>query len=79
MAVLDALILSSELTEDEAKSVRALHSGHYDQLRLLQYPPIKQVGWKIIMNLSWVLIQIGGTIRIVQLASRIVNTLPLTD
>jgi isopenicillin N synthase-like dioxygenase len=41
MFILDALILSLELTEDEAKSVRALHSGHDNQLRLLHYPLIE--------------------------------------
>ena len=39
--ILDALILSLELTDDEAKNVRALHSGHDNQLRLLHYPPIE--------------------------------------
>lgn len=41
MFILDALILSLGFTEDEAKSVRALHSGHDNQLRLLHYPPIE--------------------------------------
>jgi isopenicillin N synthase-like dioxygenase len=41
MAILDALILSLELTEDEAKNVRALFTGHDNQLRLLHYPPIE--------------------------------------
>ncbi|KAF2785925.1 putative leucoanthocyanidin dioxygenase [Melanomma pulvis-pyrius CBS 109.77] len=41
MFILDALILSLEFTEDEANNVRALHSGHDNQLRLLHYPPIE--------------------------------------
>lgn len=40
--ILDALILSLELTKEEAESVRALHSAHNNQLRLLHYPPIEE-------------------------------------
>ncbi|KAF2868456.1 putative leucoanthocyanidin dioxygenase [Massariosphaeria phaeospora] len=40
MAILKVLIESLELTESEAGSVRALHGGHDNQLRLLHYPPI---------------------------------------
>jgi isopenicillin N synthase-like dioxygenase len=39
-AILDAFIMSLDLTEKEADSVRALHTGHDNQLRLLHYPPI---------------------------------------
>jgi len=38
--ILEALILSLDLTKEEAKTVRALHRGHDNQLRLLHYPPI---------------------------------------
>ncbi|PQE29143.1 thymine dioxygenase protein [Rutstroemia sp. NJR-2017a BBW] len=39
-AILDALIMSLDLTEREAESVRALHTGHENQLRFLHYPSI---------------------------------------
>ncbi|KAF2198624.1 putative leucoanthocyanidin dioxygenase, partial [Delitschia confertaspora ATCC 74209] len=39
-AVLDALIMSLGLREEEAAHIRSLHTGHDDQLRLLHYPPI---------------------------------------
>ncbi|KUL90404.1 hypothetical protein ZTR_01981 [Talaromyces verruculosus] len=39
-AILDALIMSLKLTEKEAEAVRALHTGHDNQLRLLHYPSI---------------------------------------
>ncbi|OCL06357.1 putative leucoanthocyanidin dioxygenase [Glonium stellatum] len=39
-AILEALIMSLDLTEEEAHSIRALHTGHDNQLRLLHYPPI---------------------------------------
>ncbi|KAH8701528.1 putative leucoanthocyanidin dioxygenase [Talaromyces proteolyticus] len=39
-AILDALIMSLNLSEQEANSVRALHTGHDNQLRLLHYPSI---------------------------------------
>lgn len=39
-AILDALIMSLNLTEKEAKNVRALHTGHDNQLRLAHYPSI---------------------------------------
>ncbi|KAJ3543706.1 hypothetical protein NM208_g3441 [Fusarium decemcellulare] len=42
LAILDALIMSLDLTEDEAKTVRALHPGHDHQLRLLHYPPMDE-------------------------------------
>lgn len=32
--------MSLNLTEKEAESVRALHTGHDNQLRLLHYPSI---------------------------------------
>ena len=40
MSILEALISSIDLTEDEASNVRKLHTGHDNQLRLLHYPPI---------------------------------------
>jgi isopenicillin N synthase-like dioxygenase len=40
MSILEALISSIELTEEEANNVRKLHTGHDNQLRLLHYPPI---------------------------------------
>ncbi|KAF2686896.1 putative leucoanthocyanidin dioxygenase [Lentithecium fluviatile CBS 122367] len=39
-ALLDALIMSIDLTEQEAERVRALHTGHENQVRLLHYPPV---------------------------------------
>lgn len=42
MAVLDALIMSLELSEQEQNYVRNLHTGHDNQLRLLHYPPATQ-------------------------------------
>lgn len=39
-AILEALIMSLDLTDSEADSVRALHRGHDNQLRLLHYPAI---------------------------------------
>lgn len=39
-AILEAIIMSLNLTEEEAESVRKLHTGHDNQLRLLHYPPI---------------------------------------
>ncbi|KAH8732164.1 putative leucoanthocyanidin dioxygenase [Phaeosphaeriaceae sp. PMI808] len=38
--LLDALIMSLDLTEQEAESIRSLYTGHDNQLRLLHYPPI---------------------------------------
>ena len=38
--ILDALIEALGLTDAEADAVRALHTGHDNQLRLLHYPPI---------------------------------------
>ncbi|PVH90423.1 putative leucoanthocyanidin dioxygenase, partial [Periconia macrospinosa] len=38
--ILEALIESLRLPDAEANAVRALHSGHDNQLRLLHYPPI---------------------------------------
>lgn len=38
--ILDALIEALGLPDSEAKAVRALHTGHDNQLRLLHYPPI---------------------------------------
>ena len=40
MAILDALIMSLDLDDQEAANIRRLHSGHNNQLRLLHYPPI---------------------------------------
>lgn len=37
MQILDALVLSLELTVDEADYVRKLHFGHGNQLRLSHY------------------------------------------
>ena len=39
-AILEALIMSLKLEDQEAKMVRALHTGHDNQLRLLHYPPV---------------------------------------
>lgn len=39
--ILEALIMSLDLTVQEAENVRTLHSGHENQLRLLHYPQIK--------------------------------------
>ncbi|EEA26496.1 hypothetical protein EYB25_003733 [Talaromyces marneffei] len=39
-AILNALIMSLNLEEQEAEAVRALHTGHDNQLRLLHYPSI---------------------------------------
>ncbi|KAF2704180.1 putative leucoanthocyanidin dioxygenase [Pleomassaria siparia CBS 279.74] len=41
MFILDALIFSMEFTENEVESIKALHSGHDNQLRLLHYPSIE--------------------------------------
>lgn len=38
--ILDALIEALGLPDAEAEAVRALHTGHDNQLRLLHYPPI---------------------------------------
>ncbi|PVI08348.1 putative leucoanthocyanidin dioxygenase [Periconia macrospinosa] len=43
MSILEALMMSLELAEDEMEEVRALHTGHDHQLRLLHYPPIEEV------------------------------------
>ncbi|KAF2009430.1 putative leucoanthocyanidin dioxygenase [Aaosphaeria arxii CBS 175.79] len=43
LAILDALIISLDLTDEEADRVRALHPGHDHQLRLLHYPPVARV------------------------------------
>lgn len=40
MSILEALIMSLELTDEEAGEIKALHTGHDNQLRLLHYPPI---------------------------------------
>ena len=42
MQILDALICSLGLTEEEAEYIRNLHSGQNNQLRLLHYPPIPE-------------------------------------
>jgi isopenicillin N synthase-like dioxygenase len=39
-ALLDALIMSLELTQKEAEGIRSLLTGHENQLRLLHYPPV---------------------------------------
>ncbi|KAF4635091.1 hypothetical protein G7Y89_g3018 [Cudoniella acicularis] len=39
-AILEALIMSLELTEKESNNIRAIHGGHDNQLRLLHYPSI---------------------------------------
>jgi len=41
-AILEAIIMSLDLTEEEAESVRKIHTNHDDQLRLLHYPPISR-------------------------------------
>ncbi|CAG8960681.1 hypothetical protein HYFRA_00013449 [Hymenoscyphus fraxineus] len=38
--ILEALIMGLDLTEEEAATIRALHTGHDNQLRLLHYPSI---------------------------------------
>lgn len=38
--ILEALILSLDLTEEEAQQVRALHPGYDHQIRMLHYPPM---------------------------------------
>ena len=40
MAILDAFIMSIDLNQQEAESLRKLHSGHNNQVRFLHYPPI---------------------------------------
>ncbi|KAF2649778.1 putative leucoanthocyanidin dioxygenase [Lophiostoma macrostomum CBS 122681] len=40
MSILEALISSLDLTEEEADNVRKLHTGYDSQLRLAHYPPI---------------------------------------
>ncbi|KAM5346359.1 hypothetical protein ACJ41O_009364 [Fusarium nematophilum] len=42
LGILEALIMSLHLTEGEAQAVRALHTGHTNQLRLLHYPPMDE-------------------------------------
>ncbi|KAF1978149.1 putative leucoanthocyanidin dioxygenase [Bimuria novae-zelandiae CBS 107.79] len=39
-AILEALIMSLDLTTEEADSVRSLNTGHENQLRLLHYPAV---------------------------------------
>ncbi|KAF7865245.1 hypothetical protein EAF04_006222 [Stromatinia cepivora] len=39
-AILDALIMSLDLTQSEAENIRKLHNGHENQLRFLHYPLI---------------------------------------
>lgn len=39
-AILEAFIMSLDLTEKEAESLRAIHTGYNNQLRLLHYPPV---------------------------------------
>jgi isopenicillin N synthase-like dioxygenase len=41
-AILEALIMSLDLKAEEAESVRLLQTGHYNQLRLLHYPPMSR-------------------------------------
>ncbi|KAF2731974.1 putative leucoanthocyanidin dioxygenase [Polyplosphaeria fusca] len=40
MVTLDALMMGLELSDEEKRSIKGLHSGHDHQLRLLHYPPI---------------------------------------
>ena len=40
MAILEALIMSLDLNEQESTAIKKLHAGHNNQLRLLHYPPI---------------------------------------
>jgi isopenicillin N synthase-like dioxygenase len=40
MSILEALMMSLELNDQEMEEVKALHTGHDHQLRLLHYPPI---------------------------------------
>ena len=42
MMILDALIMSLGLSDQEAEDVRNLHSGQNNQLRLAHYPPIPE-------------------------------------
>lgn len=46
MAILEALMMSLELDESEKDKLRALHTGHDHQLRLLHYPPIDEARLK---------------------------------
>ena len=39
-AVLEALMMSLSLTNDERNTIGALHTGYSDQLRLAHYPPV---------------------------------------
>jgi isopenicillin N synthase-like dioxygenase len=41
-AIIDAFIMSLDLTEKEAENIRGIHTGHDNQLRLLHYPPISR-------------------------------------
>ena len=47
MAILEALMLSIGLSEQEAVTLRELHSGHNNQLRLSHYPPVPKEMSKI--------------------------------
>jgi isopenicillin N synthase-like dioxygenase len=40
-AILEALMMSIGLSEEEAQTLRALHTGHDNQLRWAHYPPVK--------------------------------------
>lgn len=40
LAILDALLMSLDLSDEEKQSLRALHTGHENQVRLLHYPPV---------------------------------------
>ena len=40
MAILETLMMSIDLTDEEREHVRSLHSGHESQLRLSHYPAI---------------------------------------
>ncbi len=40
MHILDAMIMSLGLSEEEGEYIRSLHSGHNNQLRLAHYPPV---------------------------------------
>jgi len=46
MAILEALMMGLELSGKEKEKVRALHTCHDHQLRLLHYPPIGEAQLK---------------------------------
>lgn len=46
MVILEALMMSLELRDSEKESIRKLHTGHDNQLRLLHYPPLREARLK---------------------------------